>query len=404
LPPESKRDVDALARRLKTVRDGLSRAAAERDAMASVVRGSDSPATLRDALLAYAQLLPDAPRAAAFKQTAADTPLWEAVEEGAKLIDTWEGKPQPAPSQLPARVQALALYASKYPESPLGPTFDDLRSYLMLEMRALAADGPWRGELSTLLASPILKEFKSIRTVDGKVYYLLPDAPVQTDSLGVSFNAVLSGDTTNTKRVTLKPAQISGGVTDSPQAILVRDLLKKLLDLNDANWEMLGLDVIDDILTHKDVDPVLRVILLGRCAKLAQEGTWGSDAMKSIAWMNPNDGPAAQARDKATAILNQLSPLKELRSTITARRDAMFKSLRFKVVGHAVLLREKESWTASTVIKASPGQQAWVVLSEHGRKALRRIGTTTEDGRIAIDAEAVGGAAEGTMVFLVAGP
>ena len=410
-----KHDADALTRRLKTLHDNAMRLASEHEAMGIVVASATSVTNLREALLAYTQKNPDSSHTSEFARAAANAPKWESVEEAAKLIATWEGKLQPQQSVFIKRSDAMTAYSTKYADSPFAATFDDYRSYLTVAQHALAIEGPWKTELHTLLDTPIFKEMRVLRTTDGKLYYVRADAKVQTNSLGTSFPAITTADVGNVKRVTLKPGLlVSEQPAESAQSKLAAALSKKLTALDETNWETFGLDVIDEILTHNEIDPVLRVMLLSRVARQAQAGTWGAgdvlvalDGLVSalnagdIAWMNPTDIAANDARPKANAILAGLAPLKEARLLIAGKRAALFKALQFRVAGHGVLIRDGDNWTAGPLKTALAGQEAIIIATDSARPTLVTIGQPGNDGKLMLDPASLHGAPEGEMIFLI---
>ncbi len=312
---QDKATIENLAQRVASVKATLEQAGREASALAKVRASANSAATLKAALEQYMKQEPTSARVADFRRAVADAPAWESVEAWAAASRGWAASLLPAGAEPAGRIKAMEAYATKFPQSPFDAAINDYRAYLTQAARAIQPDGPLKGDLRRVFAAPLIADLKCLKRKGAEgMYYLPPDSKWKPAMIGdrivsVECDLVLTSDASARKSQVLKTGEYDGEPAPSPQSLLAADLLKRIDAVSDKQWESAGLDLIALIHSNKEIDPLLKIILLDRTIKFGQRAGWGwGDDLKAygekltainaddLAWMNPDDPAAAAAR------------------------------------------------------------------------------------------------------------
>jgi hypothetical protein len=384
-----------------------TRTKSEQIELENVRSSTATPVALKEALAQFVRRCPNSSHSARFEKDLARVAEWASVDEAARLMTSWDTKLDVTPSAVPGRLAAIAAYTAKYTNSPWASGFADYASYLKLLQTATGDRGPWKGDFRAELNQPILKDLLCMKSADGKRYYLSSSEVPTHDSVGTTFNYIARGGAI--KRV---HGNFAGKPAASPQSTLCKEL-GTAIDGMGRDWETLGYSLTDRIAESKDVDPILRVILLehalnawqvassgGDDALLAIAGALGRFNADDLAWMDPEDADANAKRDAAEQLLaKQVPQLKKALDAIVTRRDDLLGRLQLRVVGHGALLTEPSAWTILTMDKPEPGSPAFAVTS-HGWSRVAEF----QGGRFAVDGKAVEEDLDGSMVFILPSP
>ncbi len=323
-------DAQLVFSRLKSIAEAADRrktdadrAKTERIELENIRIASDTPTGLKAALERFIRRCPGSKHSARFEKTLARAADWASVDEAARLIASWDAKLDIAPSAVRDRVAGIAAYTTKYATSPWAAVFADYNSYLKVLQTATDDRGPWKGELRTKLDQPFLKDLLCMKSADGKRYYLTKAEVPTHDSLGTTFNYIADGAGA-VKRV---HGNFQGEPLASPQSVLCKDLAT-MIDATGHDWQTLGYAVTDKIAESKDVDPILRVILLEDALNSWQVASNGADdaflpiagALQrfnaiDLAWMDPENADANARRDGAERVLAAQVPALKKRAT-----------------------------------------------------------------------------------------
>lgn len=412
------RQAQTLEEKLAQVKSALAHKTLETDELETVKRSIGTPDSLARALRSFAERCPDSEHAQRFKNSAANSRAWAAVEATTRLSNSFGGILKPDVSSLPQRVQALSDYLRDYSDSPWRAVFDDYETYLKTWQKAVAETGPWKKDFRNLLTLPLLKDRMCCKGADGKIYYLPPGQTVVNNDAGSTFKYmtssayILSGDSKALKATTLRPDQIKGGAVLSPQSAMAGELDKLAQSLG-GEWETFAYTAVFKITDSKEVDPVLRIILLNRVLKYAKLISWGGeeamhtlgsdlDAMNAdeINWMNPDDGTVAAKREQAVQLLAKVNDLKKARDAVVAQRDALFKRLKIGVAGAGLLLKEPSGWTIITPVNAEQGRKVFAITPKQGWFQV----ADAQGGKFIVNPSAVArdaDALDGSMIFVV---
>jgi hypothetical protein len=381
-------------------------------------RGFGSAGELASALQAYAKAFPDSPRSVAFMNTLRDQPIWDAIADWDHMTTGWRGGAEAvAPPEATVRAEKCRQFAVRYPASP---DLDRATSYrqAMEAMSHRSADG--EGALGKLqkLVTDLLVDNLWMVTVrapasDGPRHYYATEQPPR----GVKSLRYLVGF--DGKERTLK---VIGDWVEridvSPQTKIARKF-KPMLSQDPAriDWEVVILDLVEDVRTQPGMDPVLRVALLRKVLELGLEGSDPlqkalgplkdrvdqGDVDVNVPWMDPESKEADQVRPKASAFIRSLPDLAGLRKDALARRAAVRRLLTGHPQALGWLAHEPEGWRVRTGAVVPPQGELHVAApGADGHGAWKKIGVL-DRGRPRLTVADGPELAEGRPVFVVSG-
>ncbi len=202
----------------------------------------------------------------------------------------------------------------------------------------------------------------------------------------------------------------------SPQT-KIANKFKPLLfqDPTQIDWEVVMLDLIEQVRGQPGMDPVLRVALLRKVLELALEGSEPlqaalgglknqvdqADVDVNVPWMDPESREADQVRPKASAFVRSLPDLTAARKDALARRAAArgLMAIRPQAVGW--LAREPDGWRVRTgAVLPSHGTLSIAIAGGDGHGTWKAVGVL-DQGRARLTAADEPALAEGRPVFVV---
>jgi hypothetical protein len=414
LAEEHKRILGVGRGRLEAAKKEYDLRAAEATGLERIVKASTSATALSSALKDFAAAVPNSPKAKSFVQSGSAVDAWVAAEQWYKLTAAWAERPLPStPEELDERVQTIAAHLSEFPKTPARAMATDYTKILQRIQKALALDGPWKGDLRSIVMSPLVQSLNSLRTRDGRTYYFVGAAT--KDAIGLSISAVLTNDVKQVKARTFRPEQIAIEPGRSPQAKLSDTIRDRISKLTVASAQTFGLDAAGLVRADAELDPVLRVILLARILRLAGDAgeanpeklapvmkALESTNAEEIAWMNPDDPAAMIGRDGARTILKELPDLRKLGDAVASREATTIKLVRLRPAAKGVLLHEPNG-PQIRLTAAPPAEGNYAIMAtvdRGGGHSLTQIGRVHR-GAVTLD-EPAAAVSDGSMVFLCA--
>ena len=370
---------------------------------------------LKKALEAFVRKYPGSAKNDDFKRAAQMSGGWAAVLKWGELVRGWNGKLRPTTSaDVAKRLEAAQGYLTGHPATPFKGSLKTYLEYLAKAQSAMADENPWKASLTVIMDTPIMRLY-SFKATGGKVYYTTKDPKITEGSLGCSIPVALTPDTTKLTKKQFKSRQEITEPKSSPQFKLADNILALLRRYDTSAWESFGFELATLIRDSKDVDAVLRAMLLEEALKATQSACWGADEQirrliedlklsgEAINWMNPDDERAAAARKDMEAYLSKLKPYSEIARDCALKRDELFQKLLIGSSGVTrVALQEGGRWQVLLAAQDSikDGATAWIVKPPAGgAMSLEKIGEV-KDGNVVVSDQAMVGMPEGIMVFI----
>ena len=361
---------------------------------------------------------PDDARSDLFRASLANSPANKAIESWVTLSKPWAGNIEPAEfDAAKTRAADVQHFIDEHSASPISDAVKQYLSYLQngLQAAAPAPDGPWKGHFRALLSNPLVHDLKCVTSKSGKRFYLTADAAVQSQEGSQQFDAITTPDVTNSIRIKLdgNDPLVDPKPVPSPQAIFATAAAEHVDAFRFRGWEVEGLDAIDELNAQRDIDPVLRSILLLHVLQLnSPTAMWMhedsfqkvSDALvgqnvEDIAWLDPRTPAGADVLQNLQNATRVLPPTIAVRQAMRRQINDFTHALDLKFKAEHILLKDSSgTWTLNRSDGGSAGQTAWIV---EGGSKLVRIGHSDSDGKWSIDS-AAGGATEpeGSLVFV----
>jgi hypothetical protein len=149
------------------------------------------------------------------------------------------------------------------------------------------------------------------------------------------------------------------------------------------------LDLIDQIRTQPEMDPLLRIALLRKVLEAAVEGSEPlratlevfknrvdqADVDVNVPWMDPENKDADRMRTKAVGLVRSLPDLAPVRKEGISRRAQIERQVAHRPQTVGWLAREVNGWQVRTGSVLPPHGGLWVAMAEgdsHG--AWRQVG------------------------------
>jgi hypothetical protein len=381
--------------------------------------GFTSPGELASALQAYAKAFPDSPRSKAFTETLRDQPVWDAIAEWDHMTSGWRrgGDTEAvAPAEATVRAEKCRQFAVRHPASP---DLDRASAYRQameaMSHRSAEGDGAL-GKLQKLMTDLLVDNLWMVTVrvpaTDGPRRYYATEQPPR----GVRSLRYLVGF--DGKERTLK---VVGDWVErieiSPQTKVAQKFKPMLLqDPTRIDWEVVILDLLEQVRTQPAMDPVLRVALLRKVMELGLEGSdplqkalgaWKdqverADVDVNVPWMDPESREADQVRPKASGLVRSLPDLSALRTDALARRASVSRLLTAQPKPVGWLARDPEGWRVRTGAVVPPkGELRIAVPGNDAHGSWKKIGFLDE-GRPRLTAPTDPALTEGRPVFVAA--
>lgn len=337
-------------------RDREKQSLDQQQALADLVTHLDSPADLSAALTTFADKYPTSPWAGDFHRAAGETAKGEAVTEWAAIWKRWAGTflPTPANSQtIAARTTTVNEYLAKYPQSPFRQALEEYKAYLAKAGEFFADTSWWRSGIIDTFGKLQIMKWWSFTTTDGETYYTPRDA--KFSKLGTMVSISVYVDYTDTKAITLEARKITPEVkpNSSPQSKLVSDLKNKVLDIKTSGWETFGFEIVRMIGQREDVDPIVRLNMLGIVLEELKKSTWYAEdkvaqaltrinmlvGEENVSWMDPKDSAANERRAEIRNSLDKVHWFADLGTGVSDKVEKMRKRLAVSCSGRGLALK-----------------------------------------------------------------
>jgi hypothetical protein len=292
------------------------------------------------------------------------------------------------------------------------------QAYLKLGLDTAAPDGPWKGKLTRLLDNPVVGKLYYLETPDGKKYYVAArGTPVKDNTLpggghkDYTFDAITSPDLTNPTAVT---EELLKTVTParSPQALFAEAAGNRIDGLGYHDWDVFGVDVVQQLVSQNDMNPVLRAILLQHVLQLNQPvAVWsGEDGfgkasddlvgqnVEDIEWLDPRHPPDESVLNKLRKTIDQIPlVLASARKEVLDRRNAVLQAARITIAGEGILLKEKDVFQIDSSSPCAEGQTAFVIGTDKKLEQIAQVKNT----QWAVDKAKADAIPAGSLVFIV---
>jgi len=203
----------------------------------------------------------------------------------------------------------------------------------------------------------------------------------------------------------------------SPQAMLADELKEALLSYPTDDWDTFFLELAKKCLEWKDLDPVLKTIIstylldlarlhcaVGR-ARIEKVLESIEEIQTDVAWLEPDNKKAEEARREATKGLAKITPdMDSLIREVRAGNLVLVKSMSRPLKRVGILLKDKGKW--KVVCPRGLGADArefWILeTDEVGQGKGFVVAARRESGEIVIDDAAMTLFVEGLPVFVPA--
>ena len=148
-------------------------------------------------------------------------------------------------------------------------------------------------------------------------------------------------------------------------------------------------DLIEQIRTQPEIDPILQVALLRNVIQAAIEGSEPlrgalggfknrvdqADVDANVPWMDPENPGADRMRPKAAAFMRSLPNLADVRKEATSLRSRTERQIARRPRPVGWLAREADGWRVRTGSVLPQNGFLWVVMPvDSGRGAWRKVG------------------------------
>jgi hypothetical protein len=353
-------------------------------------RGFSDSSELATALQSFTKSFPDLPRSRAFSDALREQPLWNSVAAWSRLTAGWKsGKPAVSPQEAKVRSEQCRQFLTQHPGSPDA----DRATAYQRAMEAVARRTPdGEGALAKLhrLLTDLLVDNLWMVTVKppsverSRRYYLSQKPPPAAKS----FRYLVGFDG---KERTLKvvPDWVEGTDTAPQTKIASRFKPKVFQEPAQIDWETVMVDLIEQIRTQPQIDPILQVALLRNVLQAAIEGSEPlrsaiggfknlvdqADVDANAPWMDPENPEADRMRPKAAGFIRSLPDLAAARKEATSIRAQIDRQIARRPQPIGWLAREADGWRVQTGSVLPQKGSLWVAMpGDSGRGAWRRVG------------------------------
>lgn len=337
-----------------------------------------------DAIAAFLLKVANSPYKADFRRAAELVPAEKAIEAWGALTRGWEGNlgPSTYPSAA-ARLADLKKYRDANSKSPLAKAIDAYAAFLQCGVDESKPDGSWKKDFRNLLQTPVVQDLKVLDTTDGHRYYVLGDPQVKSgpgpDGKGEqTFLAVTSADdTSKSYMIRLKPPVQLKLTTpaQSPQAAYAKAAIARIDRLDFAGWETIGTSLLRDLIAVREMDPVIRAILVKHAIQSFQPvadlaGDTHCKAVltalnaldvEDIGWLDPTDPPRTLVLDGLKKAADQLPSIVDLDTQVAFRKDQIFAALPVGLSVSGILLKQNNAFVPTMRVDAPAGSMAYAV-------------------------------------------
>jgi hypothetical protein len=375
----------------------------------------------------YAARFPEAPETAQFRRAIDLLKGAAAIEALQALESAWSGEYAPA-SEAAARkrLQELRDYLAAQPQSPFAPAVKSYIAYLGQAADAMAVKSSWMEAFRDLLSNPMMSELRYVMASDSTRYYILgnfkPKISRTNDRLSVSFDAIDPSDLTKRRTVTISPplSLLSDKPAPTAQTRFMEALAVQLKQINAANWDSFGIRLVEQLQQEKEMDIVVRAMLIEQTLKAATQITgWGMGGiydqaiadlarqeLDNIVWYDPEKPVPAAVVTALQQIVDALPKADAALKSLAENRQKLFGAASCSFAATGSLMRDDNgNWAVYPCgAGATEGSAAWAAgaAPKPDQPApLLRVARYEKD-RFVVDNSLIGRSnlPDGTMVFI----
>lgn len=376
-----------------------------------------------DSLTRFTKSYADDSRVSAFQKSIAETDAWRAGVEYASLKHIADQFEPRTFQEVKDRIQACNRYLEDHKGSPHANQVRDYLAYLgPILARKEGPDGDSEDSIESkivdLYSGPLMENVHVIKSRSGEVYYLKSEARFET-KLQASFKYVVGFDGTTRGLATKTDQLASKSSVPAPQVKIAEAVRRQPRQwmTNVKGWQPYFKDLTATIGATKELDPILRYLLLLRTLEYAAQGS--QPVAKALAvpigqlsrakvdatarWMEPRDEDVAKHRREAAKTLSDLGDLKTYWEKATTERDKL--AARCAAVHHTVGWLSKSAigeWKCRSNWEPVEGYELKVAVPDGaGTYRWQTIGRT-DKGSLSLSASSRSAFQEGRLVFAFA--
>ena len=359
--------INALGAKLAQKNDAVTKGLNEAQQLVALRRRATSVDTWQKELSAFIAKFPDSPSSREFARAIELMKNDASIEALHQLEEAWAGQFDATSEAIArARLDELKNYLTANPRSPYRPAIEQYTAYLTQEADALSVKSTWQQGFRELLATPLMADLKYIAVSDGTRYYVMGDIKQKSTSLNdrvsITFEAIDPANLTKRKSITVAPPLSL--VTAKPQPVahakFVEIINAQLKQINADNWDTVGVQIIDLLAKDKEMDPVVRAILLQQAMQTTiQISGWGLGGLydqtlrdlarqevENIVWYDFAKPVPKPTLDALQRIIDTLPRTETVLQTIRDNRARLFKTVSCSFTTTGALMRDSAgNWT-----------------------------------------------------------
>jgi len=402
----------------KNVRAKANRRNAIEQRLPGIVRSYDTPTELAAALRKFAGDYPDHQWAADFTKAAGMSAHWTAVQKWQAIASAWNGEIRiTTAKQATERKAQIDDYLKSYASGPCAGTAAKCSGYFETAIAALGDDGPKNlSGISRVFAGTAMSGLGMIKTKkDGpRYYYLLQNPPTEAKANGVIksywVNYIYDLDL-STKRSPVEAEKVDGRPGPAPQMLLASNVQKLITKFKGSGWETFYIELADQTMAAKDLDPILKAQLLkmllnqaSQCDPCKTEEIKKRNAileglyLDDLGWINPVDTEANQKRKMIQGILDRMKqkPFGDIVRKIDGELKGLIAGPAAYEPAGVIMGKAREVRLGASV---DNGVMYVVRTDSQQQSSLHRIGEVTK-GQAKMDSSEAAKDPIGTLVFV----
>ena len=401
----------------RTVRAKANRRNAIERRLPGIVRSYDTPTKLAAALRKFAEDYPDHQWAADFTKAAGMSAHWTAVQQWQTIASGWNGGIRiTTAKQATERKTQIDDYLKSYGSGPCAGMAAKCSGYFETAIAALGDDGPKNlSGISRVFSGTALSDLGMIKMKDGQRYYYRLNKPPGEAKLNGVVTAYLLKYVYDldfsTKAKSLKVSDIDTRPSPAPQILLAANVQKLIINFKGSGWETFYIELADQAMAAKDLDPILRAQLLkmllnqaSQCDPCTTEDIKKKSAileglyLDDLGWINPVDTEANQKRKMIQGILDRMKqkPLGDIVREIDSKLKGLIAGTGGYEPAGVIMGKAREVRLGASI---DNGVMYVVRIDSQQQSSLHRIGEVTK-GQAKMDSSEAAKDPIGTLVFV----
>lgn len=335
--------IQLLARRRKELEDRRNERLTYQQRMADLTRHSRVSAEeinpdnaiddFRNALLAFAEVIPQEQAAAMYRERANEAPHWKSAINWARQKRRWKQIWPKDLTENSTRVAACRTFLSDHPGSPdaavIQKYIDQLTAISSITGHIDGSGTGLQTRLERVFSSPLVEKSWCLKTRDGRIFYLPENTPFTADGFhNFKYFIGYEIDDLDIQKGIQGTDLLDRTPSPSPSQLIAQSVKTRLQTLKSEEWNDFCLELCTRIRDDNDLNEFLKLDLLRRCLEMSANGDvflrsqlqphlklLQEAALNPLArWMNPADIDGKRATEAARGYLTTLQRLKDLKS------------------------------------------------------------------------------------------